>query len=376
MTEPKNIPTFSNSIRLNGRQWLIVGLFGFVLVAFASPLWKRLETFAPAPEYRMPHELSNDYWLYERFAGLAAERFDTLVIGDSVVWGEYVIPQETLSHYLNAQSGKERFANLGLDGAHPLALAGLVEHYAGSVADKNVLLQCNPLWMSTLKTDLQDEKLTDFNHPRLAPQFFPRIPSYKEEVSTRLGVLVEQRLAFNKWTNHLQQAYYERTDIPGWTMVHPYDNPLKPLTRGLPSSSRERRHPAKPWFQSKITSQDYPWVNIETSLQWQAFRGVVKVLQGRGNRVFVLVGPFNEHMLTPASLKRYEKIKNSIGQWFKDQEIPHLVPAVLPSVQYGDASHPLAPGYRALARLLLEDPGFAKFHSACGLALAEGLFER
>src|SRR5260370_8867950 len=166
MTEPKNIPTFSNSIRLNGRQWLIVGLFGFVLVAFASPLWKRLETFAPAPEYRMPHELSNDYWLYERFAGLAAERFDTLVIGDSVVWGEYVIPQETLSHYLNAQSGKERFANLGLDGAHPLALAGLVEHYAGSVADKNVLLQCNPFWMSPLKTDLQTENLTAFNHPR------------------------------------------------------------------------------------------------------------------------------------------------------------------------------------------------------------------
>ena len=58
-------------------------------------------------DYRMPHDLSEDYWLYERFAGLAAQHDETLLIGDSVVWGEYVKRDETLSHYLNELSGED-----------------------------------------------------------------------------------------------------------------------------------------------------------------------------------------------------------------------------------------------------------------------------
>jgi len=46
-------------------------------------------------------------------------------------------------------------------------------------------------------------------------------PRYKEEISHRLGVLVEQRVPFNKWTYHLQQAYYDQTDMPSWTLKHP-----------------------------------------------------------------------------------------------------------------------------------------------------------
>src|SRR6266576_2648407 len=75
---------FSNGIRLNGGQWLCVGLFAALLVAVAPVLWKHAEELALEPDYRMPHELSNDYWLYERYAGLAASRYDILMIGDSV----------------------------------------------------------------------------------------------------------------------------------------------------------------------------------------------------------------------------------------------------------------------------------------------------
>ncbi len=82
-------------------------------------------------------------------------------------------------------AGKERFANLGLDVRYPLALAGLVEHYAKAVKDKNVVLQCNPLWMSSLRADLQDDKATEFNHPRLVPQFVLHLPSYKERETRR-----------------------------------------------------------------------------------------------------------------------------------------------------------------------------------------------
>ena len=155
--EPDAI-ALSNGIRLTGRQWLGLGLFAVVILVFAPSLWRRTEKFALEPDYRIPHDLSNDYWLYERFAGLAADHYDTLLIGDSVVWGEYVNRQETLAHYLNELAGQERYANLGLDGAHPLALGGLIEFYAESVSGKNVLLQCNPLWMSSRRADLQDDR--------------------------------------------------------------------------------------------------------------------------------------------------------------------------------------------------------------------------
>jgi hypothetical protein len=338
-----------------------IALFTLAFVLLAPPLWNQCEEFTLEPDDRIPHELSQDYWLFERYAALAAQECDTLVIGDSVVWGEYVTRAETLSHYLNRKSRPknradqhDRYANLGIGAAHPLALSELIEHYAGSIANKDVVLHCNPLWLSSLKTDLQDEKFTDFNHPRLVPQFFPRIPSYhKEEVSHRLGVLVEQRFAFNKWTNHLQQAYYDRSDIPGWTLEHPYDNPVEPLLRGLPPADNARRYLPEPWYKRGLTKTDFAWVDMETSLQWPAFQRAVETLQRRGNRVFVLVGPLNEHMMTPASLERYQKVKGTIKAWLVNKQIAHLVPEALPSEQYADASHPLAAGYEALARQVM-----------------------
>ena len=179
-----------------------------------------------------------------------------------------------------------------------------------------------PLLDELARADLQDDKATEFNHPRLVPQFVPRLPAYKAEISPRLGVLVERRFPFSSWTTHLQQAYYDRTDIPGWTLEHPYDNPLAPLLRGLPPSDNSLRHLPQPWYKSGITEQDYPWVDLETSLQWQAFQRLVDVLQQRGNRVFVLVGPFNEHLLTPASLQRYQQVKATIAAWLEKTDSP------------------------------------------------------
>lgn len=355
--EPEGI-AFSNSIRLNSRQWLGLGLFSVLIVIFAPMLGRHAEKFALEPDYRIPHDLSNDYWLYECFAGLAADHYDAVILGDSVVWGEYVTRQQTLSHYLNEEAGSQRFANLGLDGAHPLALGGLIEFHAERVSGKNVILQCNPLWMSSRRADLQDDKANDFNHPRLVPQFAPSVPAYKAEISPRLGVVMERFLPLSGWTTHLQQAYYDRTDIPGWTLEHPYDNPFKPLLRGLPPSENSLRHLPQPWYKSGITQQDYPWLDLDTSLQWQAFRQTVALLRQRGNRVFVLVGPFNEHLLTSASRQRYQQIKAAIAAWLTEQRVPHAVPDPLPSEYYGDASHPLAEGYKQLARQLVNEPIF------------------
>src|SRR5262249_44730603 len=126
------------------------------------------------------------------------------------------------------------------------------------------------------------------------------------------------------------------------------------LERGLPLADTFPLDPPKPWYEKGMTKQDLPWVDLETSLQWPAFQRVVDLLQQRGNRVFVLVGPFNEHLLTPASLQRYEEVKGAIVAWLEAKQVPHAAPPALPRDQYGDASHPLAAGYAKLAQELHE----------------------
>jgi len=343
----------SNEVRLSGREWLVLAALALALYLLAPALWPRFEPLPSEPDYRMPYDLSNDYWLYSRYATLAATRHDLLVVGDSVVWGQYVRRDQTLAHYLNELSGKERGANLGLDGAHPAALAGLLEHYGGGIRGKTVVLIFNPLWLSSRKHDLREEEEFRFNHPQLVPQFSPRIPCYKEDVPRRLGIALNRNLVFSGWTNHLQQAYFDRMDIPSWTLEHPYDCPLKALTFRLPPSDNLLRHPPVPWFQGGIKKHDFPWVELDTSLQWRCFQDCLEVLRARGNRVLVVLGPFNEHMLTDASREVYRRLKQEVAERLRAGRVPCYAPDPLPSEEYADASHPLSAGYRRLAEELL-----------------------
>ena len=306
-------PDFSNVVRLSLREWAAVGLCALVFVVAAPKLWERYEAFQPGPDYRMPYDLSNDYWFYDRYARVAAQTHESLVIGDSVVWGQYVTREQTLTHYLNELEGRRRFANLGLDGAHPIALAGLIEHYASGIRNKPVVLQFNPLWLSSPRHDLSADEESQFNHPRLVPQFLPWIAPYKEAISPRIGVVVERSVPFLGWASHLQQAYFDRMDIPSWTLERPTANPLKALQAGLPPSDNLLRHEPVPWYKRGITRQDFPWVEPAKSLQWRFFKKAIDVLKRRGNRVFVLLGPFNEHMLTDQSRQRYHEVRDSTG---------------------------------------------------------------
>jgi hypothetical protein len=63
-------------------------------------------------------------------------------------------------------------------------------------------------------------------------------------------------------------------------------------------------------------------------------------------------------LLSPESLRRYQEVKATIGAWLSARRIPHALPPPLPSEHYGDASHPLAEGYRQLAAELASDPFF------------------
>lgn len=110
-----DVPFASNAIRLSPRAWAIALITIAAVFHFTPVLWERIEKLDPGPDYRIPYRLGSDYWFASRYTRLAAERSKVMVVGDSVVWGHYVSPQETLSHYLNELDGEDSFANLGGD---------------------------------------------------------------------------------------------------------------------------------------------------------------------------------------------------------------------------------------------------------------------
>ena len=358
-----DVPFSSNEVRLSPGEWVIAGIVLVASLYFIPILWQQVEPLGAGVDYRIPYRLGEDYWTYSRYCRDACSQDKALVIGDSVVWGHYVGPNETLSHYLNELADEDRFANLGVDGIHPAALAGLIEHYGRAISGKDVILHCNFLWMSSKRHDLQVAKEFVFNHPQLVPQFFPQIPCYRESLSGRLGIVVGRNVPLFGWTKHLQIAYFENTDVPLWTLEHPYDNPAAAVTFELPAAD-EPPSPepvAKPWSEKGIPRFNPSWVELATSFQWRSFQRTIEILRRRGNRVFVLVGPFNEHMLTEASLEVYKERQREAEAWFRSNGVPYAIPPALPTDDYADASHPLGEGYRMLASRLLENRSFADF---------------
>ena len=215
------------------------------MALLAPRLWKRIERFDTGPDYRLPYAMSKDYWLYERRMDQVAVPGKVILLGDSVVWGEYVLQDGTLSHFLNQEAGAtDRFVNGGLNGLFPLAQEGLVTYYSKPLRHQKLILHCNPLWMSSPKADLSAEKEQQFNHSGLVPQFVPRIPCYRADANERLSILVEREVGFIAWSGHLQNAYFDQKSIPNWTLEddggspphypNSYKNPLAQITFIVP----------------------------------------------------------------------------------------------------------------------------------------------
>jgi len=370
-TATEKEPFGSNCVRLSGYEWFIVAVVIPALFYFVPKLWKQVEKFSPVSDYRLSYKLSDDYWLFSRYCRWVFSEEKTLVIGDSVIWGHYVSEDNTLTHYLNKITGRDMFVNMGVDGVHPVALAGLLKYYSRDLSDRDIILHFNPLWMSSEKHDLQIEKEFNFNHPKLVPQFIPNIPCYRASSSVRIKSVIERYISFFSWTSHLKRAYFENLDLPMWTLEHPYENPFKLVLRSevllcrvanitlqLPAFGNYNGNENIPWYEKGVTKQDIQWVAIETSLQWRFFKYSVQFLRKRGNRVFVLVGPFNEHILKDGSIDAYRQMKRKIEAWLQQNNIPYYMPEVLPSSMYRDASHPLSEGYAELARQLSENESF------------------
>ena len=71
------------------------------------------------------------------------------------------------------------------------------------------------------------------------------------------------------------------------------------------------------------------------------------MLRDRGNDVLVVLGPFNEHMMTDDNRAAYRSIRDGIAAWLRQNHVSAVIPEVLPSVLYADASHPLTEGYES-----------------------------
>jgi hypothetical protein len=355
----------ANVLRLSWRQWLLV-FVAFACFVIAAPwLWSAAETWEHDAQYRIPYALSNDYWLYQRHLAAALMDGEAIpVMGDSVVWGEFVNRDGTLSHWLDElDSSDRRYVNAGLNGMFPLALEGLVRHYGDALVDRRVLLHCNLLWMSSPEQDLSVSKERTFNHSELIPQFRPSVPCYRADTAERMRNVVHRQLTVFGWMRHIQACYYDHKSIPAWTLDEGSGNtganalkmPWAPIdweVPGEPELDSQRgphsdRHRA--WTDSGIRVQRFDWVEPDASLQWGAFQRLTRLLQARGNQVTVVVGPLNAHLMDEATRAGYQQWCDVVAEWLSTNGIDHIRLPTLDTELYADASHPLTEGYRRMA---------------------------
>lgn len=350
-----------SEIPMSLRDWIVAIAIIAAVLTFVPMNWHRIES--PPPAARIPFDRSSDYWLFDLIARQESSCGKVLVMGDSVVWGHYVTDNETLSSRLNRQGACDRFVNLGVDGIHPCAMEGLIRHYGSAVRDCRVVLHCNLLWMSSPRYDLSGRKAFAFNHPWLVPQLCPWIPCYDENLATRLTIAVRRELPSGRLAAHLQAACFDGADIPTWTLDHPYANPVAAAI--WPPAGESAAVPpgvtAETWGQRQAPLLPDQWVDMETSFQWACFRRAIGMLRDGGNRIFVVVGPFNEYMLSESGQAAYRRQLAVVQAWLRREGIGCLVVPVLPSDEYADASHPLEAGYARMARQLLAEPSFAVF---------------
>ena len=307
-------------------------------------------------QFRTPYDEMEDYWAYGRLAKHTAAEHGVLMIGDSVVWGEYVAERETLTARLNEDTSvAARFVNGGVNGLHPLALAGLLQHYADLAAGDRIVIHLDLLWLTSPQRDLQNREARSFNHPRLIPQFQSAIVGYDTDVEQRLSIAIEQRVPFRQWVRHVRHHWFDGQDVAHWAIANPY---AWPRAKEVAVVAASKQRSFESWQSRGIPAQDFAWVELGTSLQWKAMRSLLEWCRSERLRVFVIVGPLNTHLMTSGSRDRWASTRDGVGAWLKEAGVPHWMPPPLDSALYADASHPLAAGYVVLARGLARDAAF------------------
>ncbi len=351
----KKEPFSSNAIRLSNKELILSAVIFAVIVFFAVPfIWKAFEDIKTDGEFRLSYNFRDDYWIYKRWADKAAEKYPVVFLGDSVVWGMYVDNENTLPAKLNKKLNGKIVANLAIDGLHSVAMEGLLENYGTGIKNKKVFLHYNPLWMNSKQYDLSGKEEMSVHHPRLIPQFSSKLKCYTETFSNRVGVVKEHNIPFFSLLNHIRLAFFENEDLNQWIVDNPYKNPLTQISFAIDAKEKEKENSSVDWTQKGIPKQDWSWLELGESMQWSAFKNIVKRLKANDNEVCVMLGPINPHLLTEKSLGIFRKRQKEIQKWLKEENVECVVAPDMPSEVYADASHPLSKGYDLIADKLLE----------------------
>jgi hypothetical protein len=351
MTLPHGPETERIALKLSLREWLVVALLVLTLSALIPLIPFRPRTPLVDRDYRMPYALSNRYDLYRRFTNLSAAQFPTILVGDSVVWGQTSRRDATLAHHLNDLTRQRRYINAGLDGMHPIALAELIEHHAPAIQKKDVILQFNPLWLMTKSPNQKLPGDPLINRPGLVPRLAADASGTIQERLEGAVAGLFRWSPFDWWGERIAET---RMDFLAWSLDHPYESPMKAISSVLPPS--EDTHTARmvPWQRTEMTKLDARWPELEKHGQWQAFERLIDLLEARQNRVMVLLGPMNEHMMSDRMRQEYLPVKRKIQEKIESRHILCFVAPPLRSEHYADICHPLGAGYEELARELLK----------------------
>ena len=350
MKRLKNIPDNSNGLVLKPWELVITAAVVLLLTLAALPYcWRRSRRVEIPKSFRLAEELRDDYYGYRMVARAVCEKYPAVFIGDSVIWGKYVDNDHTLPELVNRNLGRDGIGNLAVDGLHPVAMEKLLDAHGGDIRGKRVFLYWNPLWMNTPLYDLSGEEKFSINHPRLLPQFDRSFKSYHADFGERWSAFLEQSVAFCAWLRHFRAVHCGNRDIKeviaSGDELSEYD-PAKKLVRV--------KGGALSWKVKRIPVQNWPWVATKDSRQYAAFRRVIALLEKRGNKVTVVLGTVNPHMQTPGSLERYRKLRAEVKADLLNANVAVIDLPELESLEYADASHPLADGYRKLADFMVK----------------------
>ncbi|OGD17805.1 MAG: hypothetical protein A2W03_14830 [Candidatus Aminicenantes bacterium RBG_16_63_16] len=357
----------SNSVVLSGREWLIaIGIF--LAVSFTLYFgWHHWERLPLEKDYRSTcwGERMSDYWAYSQWARVARAHYRILQIGSSVVWGQEVPNTETISHSINSELGRDEVANLGIDGLTNAAMVGLFTHYGRYLRDANIILEFNPLWMSSPRRDLRGRgnEVWQFHHPRLVPQFDRRI-SYYRGFGERLGYAFEHRLRLPPFVRHLMVNYFENKSIGAWLLDHPCRLPPAAITFTAPPMMKDRQGLGTPWSSRKDAAiRDDPFLPIGESVQWEFYLKALSLLKGKGANFFILLGPYNSYCLTEASRGHLFAMMDEVKKKLDELGYPYFDATrdLLPSAEFADQCHLLRNGHALLAKALVKDAAFQRW---------------
>lgn len=349
---------------LSLREWIAAIVVTSVIIATIYYGWSSWERFTPGPDHRETcwAELQSDYWAYMRWCRYARGHYDIMLLGDSVIWGQEVPSNETISHYMNQYLGKDMVANLGNDGLFMAGIRGVVKYYGDYLGDTNIIVEFNPLWMTNPTRDLHGPKKSQYHHPRLIPQFDSRI-NYYHDLNTRMGYQMEHYFRVFPFVRHLMANYYNNTSISGWMVEHPYSDPFSAITFKAAPVMAESQGQGIDWEAKKMKIADEPFIDPAESIQFECFLDALSMLEKKHTRVFVLIGPYNTYYLTPESRQRCFDMIANVKKVFDEKGIPYFdsLAIGIPGNTFGDSCHLLKDGHDYLAREFVNDPSFRKW---------------